>query len=105
MSKSEAHSFYKVTSWMTFTVTHDCPGNSTEQSTHGPLTLLLYDVDRVVEPLQEACLEYLRSNPLGFVPLLDNPRLPIVALALPLLAAEWEKYQEVGKVQHLCHQQ
>jgi hypothetical protein len=56
------------------------------------LTLLLYDVDRVVEPLQEACLEYLLSNPLGFVPLPGNPRLPIVALALPLLAAEWEKY-------------
>ena len=69
------------------------------------LTLLLYDTDRVVEPLQEAYMEYLLSNPLGFVPLLNNPRLPIMALAPPLLAAEWEKYQEVGKVQHLCHQQ
>jgi hypothetical protein len=56
------------------------------------LTLLLCDADDVVEPLQEACLEYLLSNPLGFVPLLDNPRHPIVALGLPLLAAEWEKY-------------
>ena len=69
------------------------------------LTLLLYDANCVVEPLQEASLEYLLSNPLGFVPLLDNPWLPIVALAPPLLAAEWEKYQEVGKVPHLCHQQ
>jgi hypothetical protein len=67
------------------------------------LTLLLYDVDRVVEPLQEACLEYLLSSPLGFVPLLDNPQR-IVALVLPLLVVEWEKYQEVSKVQHLCHQ-
>jgi hypothetical protein len=57
-----------------------------------------------VEPLEEACLEYLLSNPLGFVPLLDNPQCPIVALALPLLAVEWEKYQEVSKVPHLCHQ-
>jgi hypothetical protein len=68
------------------------------------LTLLLYDADNVMEPLQEACLEYLLSNPLGFVPLLDNPRRPIVALAPPLLVTEWEKYQEVGKVPHLCHQ-
>jgi hypothetical protein len=68
------------------------------------LTLLLCDADNVMEPLQEACLEYLLSNPLGFVPLLDNPRRPIVALVLPLLATEWEKYQEVGKVPHLCHQ-
>jgi hypothetical protein len=67
------------------------------------LTLLQYDVDCVVEPLQEACLEYLRSGPLDFVTLLDNPR-HIVALPLPLLAAEWDKYQEVDKVQHLCHQ-
>jgi hypothetical protein len=37
MSKFEAHSFYKVMSWMTFTVTHDYPRNPTEQSTHGPL--------------------------------------------------------------------
>jgi hypothetical protein len=64
------------------------------------LTFLLYDVDRVMEPLQEACLKYLQSSPLGFVPLLDNPR-HIVVLALPLLAAKWEKYQEVGKFQHL----
>jgi hypothetical protein len=69
------------------------------------LTLLLYDTDSIVEPLQEACLEYLLSNPLGFVPLLNNPRLPIVALVLPLLTAEWEKYQEVDKVPHLFHQQ
>ena len=69
------------------------------------LILLLCDTDNIVEPLQEACLEYLLSNPLGFVPLLDNPRHPIVALAPPLLIAEWEKYQEVGKVQHMCHQQ
>jgi hypothetical protein len=68
------------------------------------LTLLLYDVDRIVEPLQEACLVYLLSNPLGFVPLPGNPRLPIMTLELPLLATKWEKYQEVGKVQHLCHQ-
>jgi hypothetical protein len=68
------------------------------------LTLLLCDADNVMEPLQEACLEYLLSNPLGFVPLLDNPRRSIVALALPLLAAKWEKYPEVGKVPHLCHQ-
>jgi hypothetical protein len=68
------------------------------------LTLLLYDDDNVVEPLQEACLEYLLSNPLVFVPLLDNPRCLIVALVLPLLTAEWEKYQKVGKVPHLCHQ-
>jgi hypothetical protein len=67
------------------------------------LKLLLYDTDRVMEPLQEACLEYLWSGPLDFVPLLDSPR-HIVALPLPLLAAEWEKYQEVDKVQHLCHQ-
>jgi hypothetical protein len=69
------------------------------------LILLLYDADSVVEPLQEACLEYLLSNPLGFVPFLDNPRRPIVALAPPLLIDEWEKYQEVSKVPHLCHQQ
>jgi hypothetical protein len=68
------------------------------------LTLLLYDADRVVEPLQETCLEYMRSSPLGFVPLLDNPR-HIVVMSLPLLATKWEKYQEVDKVQHLCHQQ
>jgi hypothetical protein len=68
------------------------------------LTLLLCDADNVMEPLQEACLEYLLSNPLGFVPLLDNPRRPIVALVLPLLTTEWEKYQEVCKVPHLCHQ-
>jgi hypothetical protein len=64
------------------------------------LILLQYDVDRVVEPLPEACLEYLRSGPLDFVPPLDNPR-HTVALSLPLLTAEWEKYQEFCKVQHL----
>jgi hypothetical protein len=37
------------------------------------LTLLLCDADNVVEALQEACLKYMVSNPLGFVPLLDNP--------------------------------
>ena len=52
------------------------------------LTLLLYDVDNVVEPLQGACLEYLLSNPLGFVPPLHNLWRPIVALAPPLLAAK-----------------
>ena len=67
------------------------------------LTLLRYDTDRVMEPLQEACLEYLRLGPLDFVPLFDNPR-HIVVLLLPLLTIEWEKYQEVDKVQHLCNQ-
>jgi hypothetical protein len=52
------------------------------------LTLLLYDTDNVVEPLQEACSEYLLSNPLGFVPLPHNLRRPIVALAPPLLILE-----------------
>jgi hypothetical protein len=64
------------------------------------LILLQYDVDRVVEPLLEACLEYLWLGPLDFVPPLDNPQ-HIVALSLPLLTTEWEKYQEVCKVQHL----
>jgi hypothetical protein len=68
------------------------------------LILLQYDTGRVVEPLPEACLEYLRSGPLDFVPPPNNPR-HIVALLLPLLAAEWEKYQEVGTVQHLFYQQ
>ena len=52
------------------------------------LTLLLCDVDNVVEPLQEACLEYLLSNPLGFVPPLHNPQRPIMALEPPLLVVE-----------------
>jgi hypothetical protein len=56
-----------------------------------------------MEPLPEACLEYLRLGPLDFVPPPDNPQ-HIVVLPLPLLTAEWEKYQEVCKVQHLCHQ-
>jgi ribonuclease HI len=30
MSKTEAYSFYKVTSWMTFMVTHDCLSNPTK---------------------------------------------------------------------------
>ena len=79
------------------------PGKPYEAVDQWTLTLLLCDVDNVVEPLQEACLEYILSNPLGFVPLLDNPRCPIMALALPLPAAEWEKYQKDGKVQHLFH--
>ena len=49
------------------------------------LTLLQYDVDRVVEPLPESCLEYLRLSPLDFVPLLDNPQHIVVLLLLPLL--------------------
>jgi hypothetical protein len=57
-----------------------------------------------MEPLQEAYLKYLLSNPLVFVPLLDNPQHSIVALEPPLLTTKWEKYQEVGKVPHLCHQ-
>jgi hypothetical protein len=64
------------------------------------LKLLQYDAGRVMEPLPEACLEYLRTGPLDFVPPLDNPQ-HIVALLLPLLVVEWEKYQEVCKVQHL----
>ena len=80
------------------------PGKPYEAVGQWNITSLLCDADNVMEPLQETYLEYLLSNPLGFVPLLDNPRHPIVALALPLLAVEWEKYQEVGKVPHLCHQ-
>jgi hypothetical protein len=38
------------------------------------LTLLQYDVDHVVEPLPETCLEYLGSSPPHFIPLLDNPQ-------------------------------
>jgi hypothetical protein len=49
------------------------PGQPYEAVDQWTLTLLLYDADNVVEPLQEACLEYLLSNPLGFVPLLHNP--------------------------------
>jgi hypothetical protein len=64
------------------------PGQPCEAVSQWTLTLLLYDVDNVVEPLQEACPEYLLSNPLGFVPPLHNPRRPIMALALPLLIAE-----------------
>jgi hypothetical protein len=54
-----------------------------------------------MEPLPEACLEYLRLGPLDFVPPPDNPQ-HIAVLSLPLLATEWEKYQEVSMVQHLC---
>jgi hypothetical protein len=64
------------------------------------LTLLQYDIDRVVEPLPESCLEYMRSSLPDFVTPLDNLQ-HIMALPLPLLAVEWEKYQEVYKVQHL----
>jgi hypothetical protein len=81
------------------------PGQPYEAVGQWNLTLLLYDTDNVMEPLQETCLEYLLSNPLGFVPLLHNPQCSIMALALPLLVVEWEKYQEVGKVPHLCHKQ
>ena len=52
------------------------------------LTLLLYDVDNVMEPLQGACPECLLSNPLGFVPPLHNLQRPIMALETPLLLAE-----------------
>jgi hypothetical protein len=65
---------------------------------------LQYDVDHVVEPLPESCLECLQLGPLNFVPPLDNPQQTMV-LPLPLLAAGWEKCWEVYKVQHLCYQQ
>ena len=68
------------------------------------LILLQCDADHIVEPLPEACLEYLRSGPLDFVPPPDNPQ-HIVALPLPLLTAGWEKCREVYMVQHLCYQQ
>jgi hypothetical protein len=104
MSKSEAHSFYKEDVMDDVHSNIQLPGQPYRVVGLWTLTLLLCDADKVVEPLQEACLEYLMSNPLGFVPLLDNPWRPIVALAPPLLTTEWEKYQEVGKVPHLCHQ-
>jgi hypothetical protein len=65
---------------------------------------LQYDVDRIVEPLPESCLECLQSGPLDYVPPLDNPQHTVV-LPLPLLATGWEKCREVCKVQHLCYQQ
>jgi hypothetical protein len=81
------------------------PGEPYGEVDQWNLKLRLYDVDNVMEPLQEACLEYLLLNPLGFFPPLHNPRHPIVALTPPLLIAKWKKYQEVSKVPHLCHQQ
>jgi hypothetical protein len=65
---------------------------------------LQYDVDRVVEPLLESCLECLQSGPQDFVPPLDNPQHTVVLL-VPLLVAGWEKCREVCTVQHLCYQQ
>ena len=79
------------------------PGKPYEAVGQQTLTHPSYDAGNVAGPLQEACLECLQSGPLDFVPPLDNP-WHIVALPLPLLTAEWEKYQEVGKVQHLCLQ-
>jgi hypothetical protein len=65
---------------------------------------LLYDVDRIVEPLPESCLECLHSGPLDSVPPLGNPRQNVVLLLSPLIVG-WEKCREVCKVQHLCYQQ
>jgi hypothetical protein len=65
---------------------------------------LQYDADSIVEPLPESCLECLQSDPLDYVPPLDNPQ-HIVVLPLLLLAIGWEKCREVCKVQHLCYQQ
>jgi hypothetical protein len=64
------------------------PGQPYEAVGQWTLTLLLYDTDNVVEPLQGACLECLLSNPLSFVPPLHNLRRFIVALEPPLLVAE-----------------
>ena len=64
------------------------PGQPYEAIGQWTLTPLLYDVDNVMEPLQEACLKYLLSNSLGFVPPLHNPWRPIMAVVPPLLAAK-----------------
>ena len=64
------------------------PGKPYEVSSQWTLTLLLYDADNVVEPLQGACLECLLSNPLGFVPPLHNLQHPIMAFEPPLLVVE-----------------
>jgi hypothetical protein len=48
------------------------PGQPYEVVSQCTLTLPPYDTNNVVEPLQEACLECLLSNPPGFVPSLHN---------------------------------
>jgi hypothetical protein len=64
------------------------PGKPYEVVGQQTLTPSPYDADNVVEPLQEACLECLQSNPLSFVPLLHNLQRPIMALEPPLLVTE-----------------
>jgi hypothetical protein len=64
------------------------PEKPYEAANQWTLTLPPYDADNVVEPLQEACLKCLLSNPLNFVPLLHNLQCPIVALEPPLLVSK-----------------